>query len=118
MKNIVNIKNRKSFTLIEIMTVVAVIALLAAVAMAIYYSSKKTAERNICVANMRQIQTIINNWAIDTGADDKTTFTTADLVPSYIKVWPKEGTADYPVPANIKTLPTCPNVDTKPDHKL
>ena len=113
-----NIKSNRGFTLVEIMTVIAIIGVLAAVAMASFVGQRRVAERNICQANLKQIQIVVNTWSLDTGAGLSAAVTKEALVPNYIKVWPKEGTTDYPVPANINTRPTCPNISVHPDHTI
>jgi prepilin-type N-terminal cleavage/methylation domain-containing protein len=110
--------DRRAFTLIEIITVVAVIGILAAVAITSFMSAQRTARKNACITNLKQIQAVINTWALDTGSGSDATFTMADLVPGYIKVWPKEGTADYPLPGAIGAIPACPNAAVNTDHTI
>ncbi len=111
-------RNGRAFTLIEIMTVVAIVGLLAAIAIANFVAAQRVAKRNVCIANLKQIQVVINTWALDTGANSDATFTISDLVPDYIKVWPKEGTTDYPLPAAISAVPVCPNSAVNTDHTI
>ena len=108
--------NKKGFTLVEIMIVVAIIGLLAAIAIPNFIRARQTAEKNACIANLKQLQGAIQVWAIDTGAAGTATFTTADIVGNYLKSWPKEGTIVYPVPANVNATPACPS--SNPDHTI
>lgn len=109
--------DKNGFTLIEIMIVVAVIGILAAIALPNFTRARMTAMKNSCVANLKQIQTAVQIWAVDTGSAVNATPTTGDLVPTYIKFWPKCGTATYSVPAANED-PTCPNVAAYSDHHL
>jgi prepilin-type N-terminal cleavage/methylation domain-containing protein len=109
--------NRKGFTLVEIMIVVAIIGLLAAIAIPNFIRARQTAQRNACIANLKQLQGAIQVWAIDTGAASDATFTTADIVGNYLKSWPKCGTT-YDVPASVDAAPVCPNSATNTDHVL
>ena len=111
-------RDKRAFTLVEIITVVAIIGILSVIAIANFMAAQRVAKRNACIANLKQIQTVISTWALDTGSSSDATFTMTDLVPSYIKVWPKEGTADYPLPAAIGAVPVCPNATTNIDHTI
>jgi prepilin-type N-terminal cleavage/methylation domain-containing protein len=108
--------NKKGFTLVEIMIVVAIIGLLAAIAIPNFIRARQTAQKNACIANLKQLQGAIQVWAIDTGAASNASFTTADIVGNYLKSWPKEGTVPYPVPATVSTTPSCPNSNA--DHTI
>ena len=110
--------NKKGFTLVEIMIVVAIIGLLAAIAIPNFIRARTTAQKNACIANLKQLQGAIQVWAIDTGAASDATFTTADICGNYLKAWPKEGTVAYPIPANVSATPVCPNSAANTDHVL
>ena len=100
------------------MIVVLVVGLLASIAGTNFINGRRTAQRNACISNLRQIHGAIQAWVVDTGAASNATFTTADICSNYLKAWPKEGTADYPVPADVSQMPTCPNSAIHTDHKL
>ncbi len=56
---------KKGFTLVEIMIVVVIIALIFAIALPNYFKAGLTAKRNVCITNLKQIDTAISGWAID-----------------------------------------------------
>lgn len=105
------IMKKKGFTLVEIMIVVAIIGLLAAIAIPNFIKARETAEKNACIANLKQLQGAAQVYAIDTGGAADEAITEAKLVSDYIKSWPKcKGTkyADFAVNAD----PVCPNTLT------
>ena len=52
-------KNKKGFTLVELMVVVAILGILVAVAIPVYNSVTTKAEINTCAANLRTIESAI-----------------------------------------------------------
>jgi type II secretion system protein G len=62
------IKEKRGFTLVEIMIVVAIIGLLAAIAIPNFVNARATAATNACVANLRQLDSAIQMLQIDTGS--------------------------------------------------
>ena len=103
------IMKRKGFTLVEIMIVVAIIGLLAAIAIPNFIQARTTAQRNACIANLKQIQGATQVWAIDGGAGAADVPTVAQLSPDYIKSWPTCQGAAY-VPSAVNADPACPNL--------
>ncbi len=79
-------KNRKGFTLVEIMTVVAVIGILAAIAIPNFLRSRKKSRQNACIVNLKQIQNAKDQSLMANGG-----VTSGDLFGNerYIKVEPK-----------------------------
>jgi len=82
------IRNRKGFTLVEIMIVVAIIGLLAAIAIPNFVKARSTAQKNACIANLKQIQGSKQVWAIDANKTGADTAAWNDLVSDYIKKQP------------------------------
>ena len=111
-------KNRKGFTLVEIMIVVAIIGVLAAIAIPNFLLSRKKSHMNACVANLKQIQGAKEQSLLAGGGVNAADLFGAD---KYIKVEPRcpaqPGTAYTLGDAN--TDPTCTYAaDTGYEHKI
>lgn len=102
------VRRRKGgFTLIEIMIVVLIIAVLLAIAIPNFLRARETSRAKSCCANLRQIETAKEQWAMDNkkGATDEPGDT--DLAPNYIKQYPQcpsDGT--YTI-GDMSTRPSC-----------
>jgi prepilin-type N-terminal cleavage/methylation domain-containing protein/prepilin-type processing-associated H-X9-DG protein len=64
-----NLRNRKAFTLVEMLVVLGIIGILTALSFSGITSALRTARRAQCLANMRQISTAILSYAGDNDAD-------------------------------------------------
>jgi prepilin-type N-terminal cleavage/methylation domain-containing protein len=115
--------HRAAFTLVEIMIVVAIIGMLAAIAIPNFVKARNTAQANACINNMRQIDSAIQQWALEKGKRDSDPVIEAE-VQEYIKgnVMPTcpAGNAAYTVGPNVNSTPsvTCPNAGNNPPHVL
>ena len=92
-----NKTSRKSgFTLVEIMIVVAIIGLLAAIAIPNFVKARATSQANACINNLRQIESGVNQWALETGQISGTAIPDINTVSAYIKL------------NSSSNVPTCP----------
>ena len=79
----------KGFTLVEIMIVVAIIAILSAIAIPNFMAARSKSRANACKANLRQIESAIEQYAMDEAKTDGDTCIMTNLVPTYIKNTPQ-----------------------------
>jgi prepilin-type N-terminal cleavage/methylation domain-containing protein len=120
------IKNmrRAGFTLVEIMIVVAIIGLLAAIAIPNFVKARNTAQSNACINNMRQIESAIQQWALENRKKDDAIIVSASIA-AYIKgeKLPEcPGGGKYTLGASVSASPgvSC-DLEDKPSlgaHKL
>jgi len=103
------------FTLVEIMIVVAIIGLLTAIVIPNFVKARQTAQKEACIANLKQIEGAKALWGLDNGGTGTPTFTgTNGLVSQYIKKEPTcPGGGTYTI-GNLNTEPTC----DVPGHEL
>src|SRR5882762_5312582 len=77
----INTSRNAGFTLVEIMIVVAIIGLLAAIAIPNFVKARNTSQTNACINNLRQIDSAIQQWALESGAAGAAAVTAADVCP-------------------------------------
>lgn len=60
-----NNKLRAGFTIIELMIVLAVIAIILSIAIPNYAKSRLESQKNTCIANLRQINSAVDQWVME-----------------------------------------------------
>lgn len=90
-------QRNRAFTLVEIMIVVLIIGILMAIAVPNFVKARESSRRNTCIANLKQVDSAKEQWAMDQRKNAGDACAMTDLV----------GTAAY-----LKANPTCPSGGT------
>lgn len=90
-------QRNRAFTLVEIMIVVLIIGILMAIAVPNFVKARESSRRNTCIANLKQVDSAKEQWAMDQRKNAGDACALTDLV----------GTAAY-----LKANPTCPSGGT------
>ena len=110
-----NRTSRKSgFTLVEIIIVVAIIGLFTAIAVPNFVQARAPSQKTACINNLRQINSAVQQWALEQNAGVGATVLYSDIRP-YLKssvVCPTGGTSfsDSYVINGVTNKPTCQKV--------
>jgi len=104
------LKNKKGFTLVEIIIVVGIIALLSIIAFPNFANSRQRTLQNSCILNLKQLESAINRYAIDNNLGSDDIITMSNLIPNYIRstpICPAGGTYNVTEGINAGSRPTC-----------
>ena len=102
-------RSQKGFTLVEIMIVVLIIGILLAIAVPNFIRARETSRAKSCVANLKQIESAKEQWAMDTKAGPAATPTAADLygATKYVKTTPGCPSTGVYTSVDMATRPVC-----------
>jgi prepilin-type N-terminal cleavage/methylation domain-containing protein len=92
-----NLKRNRAFTLVEIMIVVLIIGILMAIAVPNFVRARESSRRQSCIANLKQLDTGKEQWAMDNRKSGTDTVTMANIC----------GATEY-----VKAIPLCPSGGT------
>lgn len=102
-----NRSKKKGFTLVEIMIVVLIIGILLAIAVPNFVRARETSRTRTCIANLRQIDSAKEQYAMEARLAAGATVTQANLVPDYMKRMPTCPSGGTYTIAVVGTDPSC-----------
>ncbi len=107
------------FTLVEIMIVVAIIGMLATIAIPNYARARDEARKQTCINNLRQIESAMQQWALETRKDSDQAVSYSDIS-VYLKnvVACPAGGRSFEDSYSITTVDVRPTCLRKPDKHL
>jgi prepilin-type N-terminal cleavage/methylation domain-containing protein len=110
-------RQRRAFTLVEIMIVVLIIGILLAIAVPNFMKARDNSRAKSCIANLHQIDAAKQQAAMDLKLQNTDTPTQAQLSPDYIKNWPScPANGTYAI--NVMSVdPTC-TITTPVPHQM
>ena len=89
------------------MIVVLIIGILLSIAIPGFLQARESSRAKSCVANLKQIDSAKQQWAMDTKATTTATPTSANLAPAYVRTIPACPSAGTYTLGNVATSPSC-----------
>jgi prepilin-type N-terminal cleavage/methylation domain-containing protein len=114
------------FTLVEIMIVVAIIGILAAIAIPNFINNRAKSQATACINNMRQIDSAVQQYAMESGKPAGSTITYPNDLTPYIKLnsdgsipsCPASGSYSLTLVGNIPSVLCSLGTAVNPPHIL
>ncbi len=107
----INTSRKAGFTLVEIMIVVAIIGLLAAIAIPNFIRARTTSQANACINNLRQIDSGVQQWALENNKSGTAAVTSANVTPYLGRgtagQWPTCPASGTYAVTTVAVKPTC-----------
>ena len=100
-------RDKRGFTLVEIMVVVAIVGILLALATPQMISARRRARTNICLANLKNIYGAKALWAMDNPLRLEEEPDWDDLIPDYIEARPNCPEGGVYTIGTIRVDPRC-----------
>ena len=100
-------KTSRGFTLVEIMIVVLIIAIITAISVPQFVNDRTLSQASTCMANLKQIETAKETWALQTSQPVTATPLQTDLVPAFMKSFPSCPSSGTYTIGTLSVRPTC-----------
>ncbi len=107
MRELMNRRRQRGFTLVEIMIVVLIIGILLAVAVPSFMNARERSRAQACRSNLRQIQAAKEQWAMANNQGSTATPGWDDLQPNFIQQQPTCPSGGNYTIGNMSNNPTC-----------